>query len=152
MQSSIIGVLGIISGIVGSFILSVILDKYQKFLLCLRATCFGSFFFICFIPFTLPSGNFYLLCGNVMAVLFFTIAMIPVGFSFAIELTYPVSEALSNGFMMLLAQLAGSGITQYATWMMKKNKDVCIWGFVIQMFCAFLCTLCIKEDLRRVNL
>jgi hypothetical protein len=36
------------------------------------------------------------------------IPIIPVAYSFSVELTYPISEAMSNGMMIMVSQLFGT--------------------------------------------
>ena len=48
---------------------------------------------------------------NVAIIGFLLLPIIPLGYGFSIELTYPVSEAMSNGVLMLWSQLAGSLLT-----------------------------------------
>jgi hypothetical protein len=42
---------------------------------------------------------------------FFLLPIIPLGYGFSIELSYPVSESMTNGVMMLFSQMLGSGVT-----------------------------------------
>ena len=102
-DSSYMGACLIISGLTGSFILSSQLDKSKKYLLQLRMVCFTTLFLFSFSFLTLPSGNLYLVLVNISVVGFFLLPIIPLGFGFSIELTYPVSEAMSNGVLMLFS-------------------------------------------------
>ena len=47
------------------------------------------------------SWNMILLTLNVAIIGFLLLPIIPLGYGFSIELTYPVSEAMSNGVLML---------------------------------------------------
>jgi hypothetical protein len=53
--------------------------------------------------FSLPSMNIYFVIPNVFLLGFFTIPIIPIGYSFSVELTYPISEIMSNGIMMMFS-------------------------------------------------
>merc|ERR1739848_422352 len=103
VDSSIFGAVFIISGLIGSFVISGFLDKYSAYLKILRIVSFGSFIFGCGLKITLPLGPDYLTLAiiNIGIAGFFIIPIIPVAYSFSVELTYPVSEAMSNGTMML---------------------------------------------------
>jgi len=52
---------------------------------------------------SLPSGNVTLMAINLAVLGFFMIPIIPLGYSFSVELTYPVSEAMSNGLMVFFS-------------------------------------------------
>ena len=65
--------------------------------------CFTTLFLFSFSFLTLPTGNIYLVLVNISLVGFFLLPIIPLGFGFSIEVTYPVSEAMSNGVLMLFS-------------------------------------------------
>ena len=46
------------------------------------------------------------------------IASLPIGFSFAVDLTHPVSEALSSGFLMVFATVWGTIYSYTASWIL----------------------------------
>lgn len=93
----------IVSGLTGSFILSGYLDKYNAYLKILRLVCCMSLIFSTGMVFSLDSGILWLVCINISFLGFFLLPIIPVSYSFAVELTYPVSEAMSNGLLMLFS-------------------------------------------------
>ena len=83
----------------------------------------------------------------------FVLPMIPIGYSFSVELTYPVSEAMSNGFMIFLSQIIGSVLVIVATKLTAYHyeKEYCTLVFIGMMTVGLICTFFIKEDLRRVK-
>lgn len=86
---------------------------------------------------------------------FFTLPVIPLGYSFSVELTYPVSEAMSNGIMVLVSQIVGTSVTYLGGYLSHMNEDgpmYVIGLFAVQITIGFLASLMIVEDLRRVNL
>jgi len=97
----------IVSGLTGSFILSGFIDKYNAYLKILRLVCFGSLIFASLMLFSLNNGVIWVVCINIAFLGFFLLPIIPVCYSFAVELTYPVSEAMSNGLLMLFSQIVG---------------------------------------------
>ena len=101
--SSIFGAVFIVSGLIGSFIFSSFLDKNQTYLKILRIVCLGSLVFSSLMVFSLNSQKIWLASLNISFLGFFILPVIPVSYSFAVELTYPVSEAMSNGSMMLFS-------------------------------------------------
>ena len=103
--------------------------------------------------YTMPHHDVRLLVVNTSMILFFTIAIIPVGFSFACELTYPVSEPLSNGILMLVSQFGGFVVTILANLIEAfdhTGNDV-LYMFIIQMTIALIMTFFIEEDLQRTK-
>lgn len=103
LQCSIMGVCFLLSGLIGSFFFSYLLDKTKKFKMLLQIIMGSTLGTVCCFVYTGPSKNFWLLAINGCFAGFSTIPIIPVAFNFSIELTHPVSEALSNGLMMLLS-------------------------------------------------
>jgi FLVCR family feline leukemia virus subgroup C receptor-related protein len=151
-DSSIMGACFIISGLVGSFIFSGLLDKHKKYLLQLRVVCFFTLGLFCFSFVTLKTGSLLLVSINISIVGFFLLPIIPLGFGFSIELTYPVSEAMSNGVIMLFSQIVGSLVTYLASWLCSINANYCLLLFFTMMVTASLSSLMITEDLRRINM
>ena len=145
-DSSIFGAVFIFSGLVGSFVASSILDKTQLYLHSLRFVVFGAIFFTFFILFTLPSQKVWLLAINISLLGFFILPMIPIGYSFSVELTYPVSEAMSNGLMVFFSQIIGTVITFVATKVAgyKPERQYCTFLFLGMMVVAAVATLFIK--------
>lgn len=102
-DSSIFGVVFISSGLISSFITSGLLDKHKQYLKTLRVMCFGSLLTSSLMLFTVPMRSTPIVTGNIALIGIFILPMIPTCFSLSIELTYPVSEAMSNGFMMFFS-------------------------------------------------
>mmetsp|Transcript_11360 Transcript_11360/g.19148 ORF Transcript_11360/g.19148 Transcript_11360/m.19148 type:complete len:448 (-) Transcript_11360:58-1401(-) len=150
-DSSVLGGAFILSGLVGSFFFSALLDKRQQYLKIVRIICFATLFFTAVSLKTLPTGSLLYFAPNIALLGFFILPIIPVGYSFAIELTYPASEAMSNGILMLLSQIVGSGVTYGATVMSEKEPLDCVYLFLAMQLVSCLASLFIKEDLRRVK-
>lgn len=110
VHNSIFGAVFIVSGILGSFVYGVLLDKYQKykliFLIITMCTCIT----IGLALATLPSGNAVLFAINLIVLGSSILSAIPVSYAFSVELTYPISEAMSNGMMIMCAQIFGSAL------------------------------------------
>ena len=90
-QASVFGAVFIVSGVVGAFVISSFLDKYNAYLKALRIVCFGSLIFGVIMRFTIPLGPDYFVfaCINIGLAGFFIVPIMPVSFSFAVELTFP---------------------------------------------------------------
>ena len=83
---------------------------------------------------------------------FFLIAIMPVGYSYAIELTHPVSEVMSNGVIQVISQVTSTGFSLYGSWV-SENDDPkkCVLLFIGLFSFSFIISFLIKEDLRRVK-
>lgn len=102
-DASIMGACFVLSGVVGSFMISIMLDKYKCFLKSIRFICFGSLISALGIYFSLKSGKLYLVCVNIGILGFCLLPICSVGYSFCTELTYPISEPMSNGIMTFVS-------------------------------------------------
>ena len=54
---------------------------------------------------------------------FFLIATLPVGFSFSVDLTYPVNETLSSGFLILFSTIVGTIYSYTASYILSVPRD-----------------------------
>ena len=152
LQTSIMGVCFIFWGLVGSFVASGLLDKTKKYLFMLKVILVGTF--VCTIGycFSLPSKNFFLVCLNGSLSGLFTLPILPVAFNFSVELTHPVSEAMSNGIMVTLSRVVGIVMTYIGTYLANKYPLWCIGMFAISVFVGVIASFQITEDLRRVRI
>lgn len=90
----------IFSGVVGSFVLGVFLDKSAKFKLLINITS-GSAVPSILLALVSLQTNKWLLTANLALVGFSVIPIIPISYGFAVELTFPCPEAVSNGMMIM---------------------------------------------------
>lgn len=102
-DNSLLASILILCGVPASCVVGIILDKYHKYKLMLYVLPFGSIFWIATFFFTLPSGNVGILAVSVAFLGVFVVPIVPVGYSMTVEVTYPIPEALSNGFMMMIS-------------------------------------------------
>ena len=89
----------VLAGTIGAIVVGLILDKTRKYLLLLRVVCWAS----CIGSFTLiytMAASFILCLINLTLLGAFMIPVLVIGYSFAVELTHPISPALVNGFMI----------------------------------------------------
>lgn len=107
IENSLCGGLFIVFGVIGSFILSVYLDKYPRYKLTIISISFLAVFANAAAMLTLPSDLKFLFFVNVALMGFATIPMTPIAFAFAVELTYPTPESMSNGMMILPNKIYG---------------------------------------------
>ena len=146
-----IGATFITSGLLGSFFFGFLLDKTQKYLLILRIVCFGTLATALFVFWTLPTEKLSIFDVNIACMGFFILPIIPVGYSFSIELTFPVSEAMSNGIIMLFSQIVGTGVTYVSTKLIADSPFSGLYLFAAMIAFSCFSSLMIKEDLRRIH-
>ena len=105
--NGICGGIFIIFGVIGSFILSIYLDRTPNFKRVILLTSLLAVVSTGVSIFTLP-WNDTAFAVNVAVMGFSTIPMTPIAFSFAVELTYPTPESMSNGMMILPNKVYGA--------------------------------------------
>lgn len=93
----------ILAGLISSFIVSGYVDKTKKFLLIYRILSVCSLIFGSSIAGVLTTKKVFWMNINVALLGASLVPIIPLGFSFSVELTHPVSEAFSNGVIVFFA-------------------------------------------------
>ena len=104
VQAGTIGGVMIIGGILGALIIPILSDRYRKrtgFLVLALAGASVSLIGVTF-------GTAYsIVLVSAMCFGFFLLSSGPIGFQYGAEITYPVSEGTSNGFLLLMGQISG---------------------------------------------
>jgi len=104
IAAGIFGGLMLIGGIIGSLILSILSDKYKKRkILIISSTILAtiSLFIISFTSNDVLLYTFFFLFG------FGLVSAAPVALEYAVDITAPVPEQSSNGFLMMSGQIGG---------------------------------------------
>jgi MFS family permease len=108
------------SGVVGSGIVSVIVDRYKNYGAVMRICFFMCLVATILLSILLKSDAMLLLCILFGATGFFGMPLLPVCLEASAELVYPVGEALPSGLLMLSGQiwgilliLAGNGLQSW---------------------------------------
>ena len=120
-QTGIAGFVFIVAGVAGSAVSGVVLDKTQKYLLTYKLLCLGTLVFALGFIWSLPSKNLLVLCANLFLLGISLLPIIPVGFAFSVELAFPVSEAISNGWIIFWSMILGFVFTYLVTWLVEKD-------------------------------
>ena len=130
----LLGILGgimIVGGIAGAIILSTLSDKYRKrkpFLIVNAvsgAVLTLAFFFVeRFITSFLPQYILHCIIGFLFG--FLLISALPIGLTYAAEITHPLPEETSNGWLMWVGQIGGIALIGIIFGM---NTDV--YNFII---------------------
>lgn len=103
-QAGITGGLMIIGGILGALIIPLLSDHYKKRTPFILIALAGATLSLAGITF---ATNYLLLLVSGTVFGFFLLSSGPVGFQYGAEVTYPVSEGTSNGFLLLMGQVSG---------------------------------------------
>ena len=141
----------VVAGMTGAFVIGVLLDRYPKYLLTLRLLVFCCFV-VC-VPYfwTLPSGKMWMLLINNIFFGFFALPLIPVGSLFCIEISFPINEAMSLGWIIMWSQVVSFGLTYAATAVVKKDPRWEIALFMVLAIIAVVINIFMKEDLKRLK-
>ncbi|XP_064184176.1 heme transporter FLVCR2 isoform X3 [Anguilla rostrata] len=145
-----IGLTIVIAGMVGSLICGIWLDKTKTYKQTTLAIYLLSFVGMVLYTFTLSLGHLWLVFITSGALGFFMTGYLPLGFEFAVELTYPESEGTSSGLLNCSAQVfgilftigQGKIIDQFGT--LAGNIFLCVFLLIGTVMTGF-----IKSDLRR---
>nr|XP_061824728.1 heme transporter FLVCR2-like isoform X1 [Nerophis lumbriciformis] len=145
-----IGLTIVIAGMVGSLICGIWLDKTKTYRQTTLAVYVLSLIGMLVYAFTLNLGYLWVVFVTAGVLGFFMTGYLPLGFEFAVELTYPESEGTSSGLLNCSAQIFGIIFT------ISQGKIIDRWGTLAGniFLCIFLLigtvmTGFIKSDLRR---
>lgn len=153
-ETSIFGGLGNVLGLVSAVIVSIVIDKYKRYkVVFLLLILVG---FVSQVVITIASEVFFekafivlLVCWPIIAVC--ALPVYSIGMDYVIELTYPVGELISGGFVMSGAQVVGIGTTFLSNYFSDTleirylTNLLCCFMFLI----SFITLLFLKEELLR---
>uniref|UniRef100_A0A7E4VV38 Choline/ethanolamine transporter FLVCR1 n=1 Tax=Panagrellus redivivus TaxID=6233 RepID=A0A7E4VV38_PANRE len=144
-----IGLLIVVSGMLGSVVCGYVLDKFHHFKMTTLAVYFFSFVGMVLFTFLIDI-QLWIVFVTALLLGFFMTGYLPIGFEFAAELTFPIAEGTTSGLLNASAQIFGVGMT------LGMGKVMYAWGILYCniMLSAFLLigvvlTALIKPDLRR---
>ncbi len=150
-DNSLFGGIFIVSGILGSIVIGIFLDKYHKYKLTLTVVSLSGIGLMCLVLYTLPHHNVPLFAFNLVLLGFGLIPLSPVALGFSVELTYPTPEAVSNGMLLLPAKVTGSLFAVIASFAASYSPEYAVMIFIGNAAVCFVCSLFIQEDLRRLR-
>jgi cyanate permease len=103
-QAGITGGLMIIGGIFGALVMPFLSDRYKKRIPFIVIALAGATAGLAGVTY---ATNYVLLLFSAAAFGFFLLSSGPIGFQYGAEVTFPVSEGTSNGFLLLMGQISG---------------------------------------------
>ncbi|KAM8831274.1 choline/ethanolamine transporter flvcr2b isoform 2-T3 [Spinachia spinachia] len=147
-----IGLTIVIAGMVGSLICGMWLDKTKTYKQTTLAVYFMSLVGMIVYASTLNLGHLWVVFVTAGFLGFFMTGYLPLGFEFAVELTYPECEGTSSGLLNCCAQVfgiifticQGKIIDSFDT--LPGNIFLCVFLLIGTIMTGF-----IKSDLRRQN-
>ncbi len=146
LQAGITGGLMIGGGILGAIIIPILSDHYRNRTLFIIIALAGATLGLVGITF---ASSYLILLISGIAFGFFLLSSGPIGFQYGAEITYPISEGTSNGFLILMGQISGIAIIfgmdsfkSSATGSMTRPLIV----LIIFMFLSILCATRLKES------
>lgn len=147
-----IGLTIVIAGMVGSLICGVWLDRTKTYKQTTLAVYCMTLVGMIVYASTLNLGHLWVVFITAGALGFFMTGYLPLGFEFAVELTYPECEGTSSGLLNCSAQVfgiiftisQGKIIDAYGT--LAGNIFLCVFLLIGTVMTGF-----IKSDLRRQN-
>ncbi|XP_066117493.1 heme transporter FLVCR1 [Saccopteryx bilineata] len=148
-----IGLTLVVAGMVGSILCGLWLDFTKTYKQTTLIVYILSFFGMVIFTFTLDLGYIIFVFVTGGALGFFMTGYLPLGFEFAVEITYPESEGTSSGLLNAAAQIFGILFTLAQGKLTSSyspkagNIFLCVW-----MFVGIILTALIKSDLRRHNI
>ncbi|KAJ3658691.1 hypothetical protein Zmor_010416 [Zophobas morio] len=144
-----IGLVIVVAGMVGSVVCGIILDKWHKFKETTLSVYALSLVGMVIFTFTLNEG-IGVVYFTAALLGFFMTGLLPVGFEFGAELTYPEPEGTSAGLLNASAQVFGIAFTNIYSVIFNNLND--IWAnsiMSIMLLVGTIMTGLIKSDLRR---
>jgi len=104
VQAGITGGTMIAGGILGAFVMPMLSDWKKKRVPFIIIALAGAM--VCLAGITFAT-DYYLLLASGIGFGFFLLSSGPIGFQYGAEITFPVSEGTSNGFLLLAGQISG---------------------------------------------
>ncbi|CAG0912241.1 unnamed protein product [Notodromas monacha] len=149
-HAGVIGLSFVVSGMVGSVVCGVIMDKTHKYkettltVYCLSLISFGLY------TFALPFGSLPFVYVGAIIVGFFMTGYLSVGFELAAEITYPEAEGTTSGLLNASAQIFGLVVTSASSFAMDTIGTVyTLLVLAGLLFVGCIGTYLIPNDLRR---
>ncbi|XP_057388663.1 feline leukemia virus subgroup C receptor-related protein 1 isoform X1 [Balaenoptera acutorostrata] len=148
-----IGLTLVLAGMVGSILCGLWLDYTKTYKHTTLTVYILSFVGMVIFTFTLNLGHIIIVFVTGGLLGFFMTGYLPLGFEFAVEITYPESEGTSSGLLNAAAQIFGILFTLAQGKLTSDygprtgNVFLCVW-----MFLGITLTALIKSDLKRHNI
>ena len=107
LDNSIFGGLFLLVGLIGAGVFGAIVTHLKKYKTTCIIACIGAVGSLLFLVFTLQIKSMIISCIAVSVLGFMLNPIIPISYELAIELTYPIGEAMTGGILNCGGQVLG---------------------------------------------
>ena len=101
--------------------------------------------------FTVPSGNHIVVGVNLMLLGMFMVPIIPVSMNFASEITFPLSPAMTNGWLLMIGYAMGAVLAILCTPLSQYSPRLVMLIYTFLGIVASVCSIFLKEDLKKTE-
>jgi len=146
VQAGTTGGVMILAGIMGAFIMPVLSDYFRKRKPFIVIAIIGATLGLTGIAF---ATDYWLLMFSGAVLGFFLLSSGPIGFQYGAEITYPISEGTSNGFLLLMGQISGIALIfgmDYFKSPITGSMNNSFILLIVLLFIAVLLSLFLKES------
>jgi sugar phosphate permease len=144
-------VLFLFGGVLNSFLLGTLLDKYQCYRRLVSIVSLMSLLTTLFHFVSLPFQNPMVECFTMLLIGMSVVPISSVCFVFSVELAYPVPEALTNGMMITIGLLWGTGLGFGCTSLIEIDPRYALSLWSAMALMSLIISRFVEEDLRRLN-
>lgn len=144
-QAGITGGAMILGGIIGALVIPVLSDRYRRRTPFITLALIGATVGLAGITF---ASNYLMLLTSGAILGFFLLSSGPIGFQYGAEITWPVSEGTSNGFLLLSGQISGIAFIFAMDSFKSQNGSMTrsMVVLIILMVCSILMSFMLKES------
>ena len=139
-------------GLVACVFASWLVDKTKKFNLVMQCCAVLSIIMTALMFLSLPTESPWILGANALGIGIGMFPVINISYNYLVELTYPISAAMSNGamswFQMVVSTVMSVAVTEFIN---KWGPDSALWTFLIMESISLVALLFVKQDLRRLE-
>ena len=136
----------ILAGIMGAFIMPVLSDYFKKRKPFIILSIIGATLGLAGVAFAV---DYWLLMFSGAVLGFYLLSSGPIGFQYGAEVTYPISEGTSNGFLLLMGQISGIllifGMDMFKDPVSGSMTKPLIFLLILMVLAVFM-TLTLKES------
>ena len=144
-EISLIGVIFVVTGAVGCFLMGIFLDKTKKFLLAVRFLSVALCVLLAAAIFVLPLGVLWMTCVFGFMVGLLSVPILPACYQYAGSHTTKLPPAVVNGLMMSSAQTWAFFGSLIATYILGVGTAYGVIFCVITVAVAVVCSCFMKE-------
>ena len=139
-EISLIGIIFVVTGAVGCFLMGIFLDKTKKFLLAVRFLSIALCILLAASTVILPLGVLWMTCVFGFLVGLLSVPILPACYQYAASQTSKLPPAVVNGLMMSSAQTWAFFASLIATYILGVGQvygiSFCVFTIAIAVVCS----------------